>query len=228
MQRVNGGNRPCWLLSMPTETLGLIFKDTVKVLDGMATCKDLNYLLPQHVSRLKLRIKEDADLSRAVGVWEGISGKTFSDGILRFRSTPRLELDLSRKTSSFKPKEAFPNAGWVTVTPLGKSVGWIFASDLHFLVAQRLEIERDVSTVLMGVKYGMGMLSTLTALSISVPCNAWDIIRTIKSNSLTLEYFSLCGKCVLQPTEIVEVGTHLQQCAKLKSFSLSDMNPKLS
>jgi hypothetical protein len=63
-------------------------------------------------------------------------------------------------------------------------------------------------------------------VEISITCNADNIVSVVQASSQTLQAVKLTGDCRLDTSEILALGHVLQQCAKLGSFTLSDVNPK--
>jgi hypothetical protein len=187
----------------------------------MAVCKQLGYMLPQHAHGITLQIKEESQFVR---------------GTQRFRSTPGLQPEFllhhrSIDVSMDSLQKAIPEAGWV-------AKGW--SSSLSTLQT-RMDGDRIVlytenalraagafHIVALGVDcaLGQGVLSTLTALEISIPCNTDNIVLVVRASSQTLQAVSLTGDCKLDTSEILSLGLVLQQCAKLGAFTLCDANPK--
>jgi hypothetical protein len=215
------GQSQCLLSSsLPPEVLGVIFKGGRCVLDSMAVCKQLGYMLPQHAHGLTLQIKEYLQLFK-VRVQLGFTTGNVVRGTQRFRSTPGLWLLLHHREielSLDSLQKVIPEAGWVD-NGWGSSV----STREHALPAARA-----FHTVAVGVDcvLGQGVLSTLTALEISIDCNTDNIVSVVRASSQTLQAVSLTGDCKLDTSEIQALGLVLQQCAKLGSFTLSNMNPK--
>ena len=222
------------LLSLPPEVLGVLFKQAGKVLDGIATCKELSSKLPNHVPCLRLRPKEASQL---LGRDEGFTCSHVVSALQRFRTTPGLEWCLVRRNIFDRPRfeeleETFPHAEWATVTGrngwTARAAGRMFAFEISSHIRDVLETERAFSTIALGLNstLGQGVLSTLASLTIGIPCNVNNIVTAVNACSQTLRSFELYGACVLNPPEIVKVGLALQQCENFSSFSLNSINPK--